>query len=98
MKQEQVPKPQVAGKTATATPKSQKLPARPQVLVGKRPELPSCVVSYDDFYRSQHFGTWVCAHTRTLFCTDGRISAVVIAFIEYVGYSHRDTHLADSWI
>ena len=41
MKQEQVPKPQVAGKTATATPKSQKLPARPQVLVGKRPELPS---------------------------------------------------------
>jgi len=40
MKQEQVPKPQVAGKTATATPKSQKLPARPQVLVGKRPELP----------------------------------------------------------
>jgi hypothetical protein len=33
----QVPKPQVAGKTATATPKSQKLQARPQFFGGKRP-------------------------------------------------------------
>jgi hypothetical protein len=29
----------VAGKTATAPPKSQKLPARPQVFIGKRQEL-----------------------------------------------------------